>query len=85
MAEAFVQAIFAGEASELMERFQVQVDRYLIGLAREMKHVPFGPERVFGYLSGLARQAHNLRLCLAGRANRIEPTLLERRLRESYA
>lgn len=85
MPEAFVQSIFAGEAAELMERFQVEVDRYLVGLAREMKHVPFGPERVFGYLSGLTRQTHNLRLCFAGRANRIEPALLKRRLRESYA
>lgn len=83
--EPVVEAIFTGDERELMDRFDVQIDNYLLRTACEMKAITFGPERVFGYLIAVQRQTHNLRLCLAGQANRIPTELLSGRLRGSYA
>ncbi|HUU70743.1 MAG TPA: hypothetical protein VM186_14535 [Planctomycetota bacterium] len=46
--------------------------------------MPFGPERIFGYLCALRTEVHNLRLILAGKVNKINSRLLRERLREQY-
>lgn len=66
-------------------RYEVATDNYLLDMLRPVKYIPFGPERVFGYLSGLATEVFNLKLLLGGKVHRVENNLLRERLRKTYA
>ena len=48
------------------------------------RYVTFGPERVFGYLSGLTTEVFNLRLTLGGVLNKLGKDALRERLRKTY-
>ena len=65
-------------------QYEVATDNYLLDMLRPVKYIPFGPERVFGYLSGLATEVFNLKLLLGGKVHRVENNLLRERLRETY-
>ncbi|MCR4321752.1 MAG: V-type ATPase subunit [Candidatus Brocadiaceae bacterium] len=65
-------------------QYEVATDNYLLDMLRPVKYIPFGPERVFGYLSGLATEVFNLKLLLGGKVHRIENNLLRERLRRTY-
>lgn len=66
-------------------RYEVATDNYLLDMLRPVKHIPFGPERVFGYLCGLATEVFNLKILLSGKVHRVENNLLKERLRKTYA
>jgi len=66
-------------------QYEVATDNYLLDMLRPVKYIPFGPERVFGYLSGLATEVFNLKLLLGGKVHRVENDLLRERLRKTYA
>ena len=66
-------------------RYEVATDNYLLDMLRPAKYIPFGPERVFGYLCGLTTEVFNLKLLLGGKVHRIENNLLRERLRKTYA
>lgn len=66
-------------------QYEVATDNYLLDMLRPMKYIPFGPERVFGYLCGLTTEVFNLKLVLGGKVHRIENNLLRERLRRTYA
>ena len=65
-------------------RYEVATDNYLLDMLRPVKYIPFGPERVFGYLCGLTTEVFNLKLALGGKVHRIENNLLKERLRKTY-
>ena len=66
-------------------QYEVATDNYLLDVILPVKCVPFGPERVFGYLCGLTTEVFNLKLLLGGKVHRIENNLLRERLRKTYA
>ena len=66
-------------------RYEVATDNYLLDVLSPVKYIPFGPERVFGYLCGLATEVFNLKLLLGGKVHRVENNLLRERLRKAYA
>jgi vacuolar-type H+-ATPase subunit C/Vma6 len=66
-------------------RYEVATDNYLLDVILPVKRVPFGPERVFGYLCGLTAEVFNLKLLLGGKVHRVENNLLRERLRKTYA
>ena len=66
-------------------RYEVATDNYLLDMLRPVKYIPFGPERVFGYLCGITTEVFNLKLLLGGKAHRVENNLLKERLRRTYA
>ena len=66
-------------------RYEVATDNYLLDMLRPVKYIPFGPERVFGYLCGLTTEVFNLKLLLGGKVHRVENNLLRERLRKTYA
>jgi len=66
-------------------RYEVATDNYLLDVLSPVKYIPFGPERVFGYLCGLATEVFNLKLLLGGKIHRVENNLLRERLRKAYA
>ena len=66
-------------------QYEVATDNYLLDMLRPVKYIPFGPERVFGYLCGLTTEVFNLKLVLGGKVHRVENNLLRERLRKTYA
>ena len=66
-------------------RYEVATDNYLLDIIQPVKYIPFGPERVFGYLCGLTTEVFNLKLLLGGKVHRVENNLLRERLRRTYA
>jgi V/A-type H+-transporting ATPase subunit C len=60
-------------------------DEWLMAHARDARNVPFGPERVFGYLLGMEAELQNLKIALAGRALGVPGQVLAGRLRAVYA
>lgn len=66
-------------------QYEVATDNYLLDMLRPLKYIPFGPERVFGYLCGLTTEVFNLKLLLGGKVHRVENNLLRERLRKTYA
>src|SRR3989304_1438032 len=53
-------------------QYEVATDNYLLDMLRPVKYIPFGPERVFGYLCGLTTEVFNLKLLLGGKVHRVE-------------
>jgi len=79
-----VDDVFAQSGTGQVTRFARRADDLLLELVKKAKSVPFGPERIFGYLCALRTEVHNLRLILAGKVNKINSRLLRERLREQY-
>ncbi len=59
-------------------------DEWLMAHARDARNVPFGPERVFGFLLGMQAELQNLKMVLAGRALGVPSDVLTGRLRAVY-
>lgn len=64
--------------------YEVTADNYLLDMLHPVKRIPFGPERVFGYLCGLTVEVFNLKLALGGKVHRIESRVLREQLRKTY-
>ena len=79
-----VDDVFAQSGTGQVTRFARRADDLLLERVKAAKSVPFGPERIFGYLCGLRTEVQNLRIILAGKVNRINARLLQERLREQY-
>lgn len=82
--ERVVENIFAGARKDLFTRYEKHTEDYLMDRLEPARYVTFGPERVFGYLSGLTTEAFNLRLALGGVLNRLGKDALGERLRKTY-
>ncbi len=59
-------------------------DEWLMAHARDARNVPFGPERVFGFLLGMQAELQNLKMVLTGRALGVPADVLTGRLRAVY-
>ncbi len=79
-----LQGLLSNLFRNISFRYEVVSDDYLLDLLCSVKCIPFGPERVFGYLSGLTTEVFNLKLVLGGKIHRIENSLLKERLRKTY-
>ncbi|HHT9137500.1 MAG TPA: V-type ATPase subunit [Candidatus Wunengus sp. YC60] len=77
-------SLFSEVSKNISFRYEVATDNYLLDMLRPVKYIPFGTERVFGYLSGLTTEVFNLKLVLGGKVHRIENNLLRERLRNTY-
>ncbi|MFN3531769.1 MAG: V-type ATPase subunit [Candidatus Brocadia sp.] len=82
--ENFVQILSSNLFPAISFRYEKLADNYLLDLIRPVKFIPFGPERVFGYLCGFTTEVFNLKLVLGGKVHRIEENLLKERLRKTY-
>ena len=82
--ENIAQILFSNLFPKISFRYEVATDNYLLDMLRPVKYIPFGSERVFGYLSGLTTEVFNLKLVLGGKVHRIENNLLRERLRRTY-
>ena len=82
--ENIIQLLSSNLFPKISFRYEVATDNYLLDMLRPVKYIPFGPERVFGYLSGLTTEVFNLKLVLGGKVHRIENNLLRERLRRTY-
>ncbi|MEP9412035.1 MAG: V-type ATPase subunit [Candidatus Brocadia sp.] len=82
--ENFVQMLSSNLFPVISFRYEKLADNYLLDLIRPVKFIPFGPERVFGYLCGFTVEVFNLKLVLGGKVHRIEENLLKERLRKTY-
>lgn len=78
------ERIFMGSPSERLKSFIKQMDDYLFCETQTSSYIPFGPEPVFLYLIGLAREVFNLGVAIKGRLNKIPPPLISERLRKIY-
>ncbi|MDE2216083.1 MAG: V-type ATPase subunit [Planctomycetota bacterium] len=79
-----LQGLLSNVSGKISFRYEVVSDDYLLDMLRSVKCIPFGPERVFGYLCGLTTEVFNLKLVLGGKVYRIENSLLKERLRKTY-
>lgn len=59
-------------------------DDMWLGIAKEAKYIPFGPEILIGYLIALEFQVKNIRILLAGKDAELSASVIRERLRESY-
>ncbi|MDO8136094.1 MAG: V-type ATPase subunit [Candidatus Brocadiales bacterium] len=82
--EKTVENIFAGAKKDLFTRYERHTEDYLMDRLEPARYVTFGPERVFGYLSGLTTEVFNLRLTLGGVLNKLGKDALRERLRKTY-
>ncbi|MBI2470130.1 MAG: V-type ATPase subunit [Planctomycetes bacterium] len=80
----FIQMLSLNLFPKISFRYEVATDNYLLDVILPVKRVPFGPERVFGYLCGLTTEVFNLKLALGGKVHKIENNLLRERLRNTY-
>lgn len=81
----FIQMLSLNLFPNISFQYEVVTDNYLLDMIRPVKYIPFGPERVFGYLCGLTVEVFNLKLVLGGKIHRIENEFLRERLRKTYA
>lgn len=81
---ASLQGLLSNVSRNISFQYEVVTDNYLLDILRPVKYIPFGPERVFGYLCGLTTEVFNLKLVLGGKMHRIENNLLRERLRKTY-
>lgn len=82
--ESLVRILLSNLFPKISFQYEVTADNYLVELIRPVKYIPFGPERVFGYLCGLTTEVFNLKLIIGGKINSIENTFLKERLRKTY-
>ncbi len=80
----FIQTLVSNVFPKISFQYEVAADNYLIELIRPVKYIPFGQERIFGYLCGLTTEVFNLKLIIGGKINSIENTFLKERLRKTY-
>lgn len=80
----FIQMLSLNLFSNISFQYEVVTDNYLLDIIRPVKYIPFGPERVFGYLCGLTTEVFNLKLVLGGKVHRLESKFLKERLRKTY-
>ena len=59
-------------------------DNLWLGIAKEAKYIPFGPEVLIGYLIALEYEVKNIRILLAGKDTDLSRDVIRERLRESY-
>ena len=81
----FIQMLSLNLFPKISFQYEVVTDNYLLDIIRPVKYIPFGPERVFGYLCGLTAEVFNLKLVLGGKVHSIENKFLRERLRKTYA
>jgi vacuolar-type H+-ATPase subunit C/Vma6 len=82
--EAVVEKIVAGERKSLLLRYERHVSDYMMERLRFARYTAFGPERVFGYLSGLDTELFNLRLAIGGAMENLDPRIIGDTLRRTY-
>ena len=82
--EAVVEKIVAGERKFLLLRYERHVSDYMTERLRPARYTTFGPERVFGYLSGLDTELFNLRLAIGGAMENLDPRIIGDTLRRTY-
>lgn len=78
---ALAHALADRKALPALER---AADDYLLGLFRHYRNEPFAIEVLPGHLLALEREAAAVRLILAGKRSRFDPSLIRERLREAY-
>lgn len=64
--------------------FEIEFDNHLIDLAKKSKYKTFGPEVLFAYLIAKEMEIKNIRLILVSKANGLDSSAIEKRLRETY-
>jgi len=80
----FIQMLSLNLFPKISFRYEVLSDNYLLDMLCPVKYIPFGSERVFGYLCGLTTEVFNLKLVLGGKVYGIGNNLLKERLRKTY-
>ncbi len=82
--EVVVEKIVAGDRKELLLRYERYISDYMTERLRPARYATFGPERVFGYLSGLDTELFNLKLSIGGAMNGMDPRIIRDTLRRTY-
>lgn len=80
----FIEMLSLNLFPKISFQYEVVTDNYLLDIIEPVKFIPFGPERVFGYLCGLTAEIFNLKLVLGGKVHRLESKFLKERLRKTY-
>lgn len=79
-----VEKIVEGHRRDLLSRYEKHTSDYLTKRLEPARYVAFGPEKVFGYLSGLTTELLNLRLLIGGKMNRLNQQSIRNMLRRTY-
>lgn len=82
--ENLIQIVSSHLFPKISFQYEVATDNFLLDMLRPVKYIPFGPERVFGYLCGLTVEVFNLKLVLGGKLYRTGNNVLKERLRRTY-
>ncbi|MEE9583879.1 MAG: V-type ATPase subunit [Candidatus Brocadiales bacterium] len=84
MPDTVVEKIITGDRTGLLSRCEKHAGDYLMTRLEPARYTVFGPEKVFGYLSGLTAELFNLRLSIGGAINRLNPQVIKDMLRRTY-
>lgn len=82
--ERIVEKIISGDKEGLLSRYEKYTNDYLMEKLEPALCTAFGPERVFGYLSGITTELFNLRLLIGGKINKLSPQVIKDTLRRTY-
>lgn len=89
-------AIVGGEIGDLLARtlqasydeqistFELKIINFILHMVTQARKETSGPERVFAFLMALEAEMQNLKLVVTGKINRIDPDILDQRLRYIY-
>lgn len=82
--ERVVERIITGDRKDIWSRYEKHTSDYLMEKLEPARYAVFGPQRVFGYLSGLTSELFNLRLLIGGKINKLNPQVIKNTLRRTY-
>ncbi|RVU53934.1 V-type ATP synthase subunit C [Anaerosphaera multitolerans] len=67
-----------------LSMYEKEKDNYFMDLIKEVRGVVYGPEVVFAYLFAKDMEIKNLRFILISKENKLNPSFIRERLRDSY-
>ena len=60
------------------------MDSFWMRRIQGVKFVPYGPEVLIAYLLAQEYEVRNLRICIAGKRERLSVEMIRERMRDSY-
>jgi len=88
--------IIGGELGDLLARtmqasyeeqistFDLKIVNFILHMVTQARKETSGPERVFAFLMAVEAEMQNLKLAVTGKLNKIDPDILDQRLRYIY-
>ncbi|MBR2722523.1 MAG: V-type ATPase subunit [Clostridia bacterium] len=72
------------ESNQSLSAIEREMDSFWMRRIQGVKFVPYGPEVLIAYLLAQEYEVRNLRICIAGKRERLSVEMIRERMRDSY-